>query len=419
MTFRTKLGAAICLPLIIIGLFFALYFPQREEGNARTRLVQTTEGLAVTLAPLLATTASFYQEMPSAKDDLTNQLKVLDKQAAYAAVLSPTNELLADFSDGSPKPSLRGITPSLASTFDRDEYLVVSRPLSEKDQVVGALVLAVSRKGIGAAKSEAQVLVFSALAVMLAVAFLLAWWATRAIAGPVVQTSHELVTLAQGLLASARQQEAAAGQSAVAVEQTQRSMAELQQSAAIISSSCEHVVTSAEQALQGNQLIESRIVEFGEQSAKVGELSAAIALIAERTDILALNAGLEGTRAGEAGKGFSLVAEELRRLAERVLQAAEGIRKTVEVTDSRSAAANDASRHGLQLSDQVTRSARQISSAVETQGQATHQVTGSMDEMNQLLRHNLGSIRETSEAAERLRAAAARLVDTMGKARAN
>jgi twitching motility protein PilJ len=73
-----------------------------------------------------------------------------------------------------------------------------------------------------------------------------------------------------------------------------------------------------------------RITELGDSSTRVGEITEIISDIANRTNLLALNATIEAARAGDAGRGFTIVADEIRNLAERSSNAASEIAKLID-----------------------------------------------------------------------------------------
>ncbi len=74
----------------------------------------------------------------------------------------------------------------------------------------------------------------------------------------------------------------------------------------------------------------SNINELGERSKQVGNITAVIREITNKTNLLALNAAIEAARAGEHGQGFAVVADEVRKLAERTSQATKEIESTIE-----------------------------------------------------------------------------------------
>jgi methyl-accepting chemotaxis protein len=268
--------------------------------------------------------------------------------------------------------------------------------------LIGTLVTGFSRDSLRNSYNEVQRTALL-LAVLICIAgFLLAWFLSAGITKPLLAASEDLMSVSGELLGAAREQESSVAQEAAAIDETRRAMETLMSTAQQIAESSSAVLGRAERALEGNREIAQRIRELNANAEGVAEILASIMQVADRTDLLALNAALEGTRAGEAGKGFTLVAAEMRSLAESVMESVSNIRKLLKEVRDASQLAVEASKGGTTLSEHTTESAREIALITQQQRKATTQVDQAMEEMTQLLHHTIASIKQATSSAESL-----------------
>jgi methyl-accepting chemotaxis protein len=197
-------------------------------------------------------------------------------------------------------------------------------------------------------------------------------------------------------------QEFAATHQASSVEETQRTMETLLSSAKRIAESAQTVFKSAERTQSNNRTVAERIGELKGHSERIAEILEVIKSIADRSDLLALNASLEGLRAGEAGKGFTLVATEMRRLAENIKDSVGDIKELLADIRESSMASVMATEEGTNLSDKTTESALKITLITQQQQTGTEQVTQSMDELSTLISQGVSGTRQLSNAAGEL-----------------
>lgn len=213
----------------------------------------------------------------------------------------------------------------------------------------------------------------------------------------------------QEILAGARQHEQGASEQASAVEQTRRTTETLLHSAREIAESSQQVLQNADETNRNNQAIAEAISKLAAQTDRISEILEFIKGVANKSELLALNAALEGTKAGEAGRGFSLVAAQMQRLAEQVMSSAKDIAAmTGSIRQSMSAAVLT-TEEGAKVAAATARSARQIRLIVQQQQSGTEQVSQAMQNVTQVAQQTAAGSRQAVRAVDELTDRAAQL----------
>ncbi len=256
------------------------------------------------------------------------------------------------------------------------------------------------------------------------------------------ESSRRLAQSSSEILSATEQQASGSAEQAASISQTTATMEELAATYRQIADNANQVVKLAEASLgsaeSGQQAVlntlgsmeeiktraqtsAEKILTLGERSQQIGQVLSIINNIADQTKILALNAAIEAARAGEAGRGFSVVAIEIRKLAESVVDSTDEI-STI-MTEIQSAAnelvlsteqelkqvqegvdlahvTGDSFDQILEMIEQTTMSSKEISAGTQQQRSATEQVVKAMKEVAAVAQQTAAGSRQVASAAE-------------------
>jgi methyl-accepting chemotaxis protein len=267
---------------------------------------------------------------------------------------------------------------------------------------------------------------------------------TRSITGPVRNAVHALSSATAEILAGTTQQASGMQEQAAAVAQTMSTVDEIVQTAeqsnqrakAVSDASARavEVGTAGQNAIGDSVAVMDRvkaqtesiaesILRLSEQAQAIAEIIAAVNDVADQTKLLALNAAIEASRAGEHGRGFSVVAGEIKALAEQSKKATVQVRQILgeiqKATNSAVMATEEGSRSvrdaiktvnlaGATINSladtiaEAAQSAAQISASVGQQSVGMAQIQGAMQNINQATHQNLASTKQAEQAAQDL-----------------
>ncbi|MFO0587495.1 MAG: methyl-accepting chemotaxis protein [Polyangiaceae bacterium] len=155
-------------------------------------------------------------------------------------------------------------------------------------------------------------------------------------------------------------------------------------------------------------------------STKIGEATEVIQGLAFQTNILALNAAVEAARAGEMGRGFSIVAAEVRALAQKAASSAKEISALIGDSNLKVQAGDDATTAARATMEGIVTSARelgqftqQISTGSEEQLTGISQVTDAIHHIDAITQQNAGLVQDIAQAAHDLESEADRVVGAL------
>jgi len=234
--------------------------------------------------------------------------------------------------------------------------------------------------------------------------------------------SREIATSSQALSQGATE-------SASAVEEISASMQEMgsqtNQNAENATQANQLAVLARDNAEKGNGQMTQMVKAMGDINQSANNISKIIKVIDEiafQTNLLALNAAVEAARAGKHGKGFTVVAEEVRNLAQRSAKAAkettEMIEDSIKRTEVGTAIAENTSKALEEIvvgATKVTDLISEIAAASKEQAQGIGQINNGLGQVDQVTQQNTASAEEMASAGEELSSQSLQLKQMLAK----
>jgi methyl-accepting chemotaxis protein len=320
---------------------------QDAETGQRGYIITGDEGFLEPYRTGIANVPSVVKKLRQLTADNPNQQKRIDEaEPLIAAKLAELKQTIDLRRKGNLEEATKIVLGGEGKKF-MDELRGVMTQMDREERDL----LTKRAEEAGAAASSAQSTIVWGTLLCLLFVTAAGFYITRSLSGQITQAVRHVESSSSELQSAANQQASGAKESSTAMNEitttinellaTSRQIAESAQRVAHVAEDTSAAARAGDLTVQKTQesvggikrqvdLIVTHMLDLGKKSQQIGGILEIINELAEQTNILAINATIESAGAGEAGKRFSVVADEIRKLADRVSSSTKEIRTLIE-----------------------------------------------------------------------------------------
>jgi methyl-accepting chemotaxis protein len=236
----------------------------------------------------------------------------------------------------------------------------------------------------------------------------LTFWLHRSVVVALENRATGLQASTAQLGSTAKETAATAAQQAAMVAQVTTTVQEIHATSLAAANSAKAVLTDASEALRVSREGGTAVAEARRIMELIGQVTSivdTVSELAEKSNLLAVNASIEAAKAGEHGRGFAVVAAEVRNLAEQSKSATRQIRDAIQRTEQGRRAVEVAAEVITRLShvlDDTTDKAKGIAGATQQQAAGIQQITDAMSSVAEGAQSSAAAARQIDQAVRDL-----------------
>ncbi len=233
--------------------------------------------------------------------------------------------------------------------------------------------------------------------------------------GHITTASREILLASQKQASTAREQSSAVAETTTAAQQLTSTSVQVGENSRKVAQVAGHALEGMAKIKKAISKTHAMLAELGEKSQRIGTITELIDDVADKTNLLAINASIEAARAGEQGRGFTVVACEIRKLADSTAASTQDITALIELIQHEMSDAIVSMEESVQGVDEEMRLAHQTTEKTKEIETSTHQQIAGVRQISEAMMSIDGAMKQIATGSQQSQVSVKRLDELAGE----